>query len=76
LNSYKDVLAIGLECKLYSWDNLTKVKEIIENPILPKINDLSTNNENDPIIEISEKEESSEVGGGLFNSDSSNDSSN
>lgn len=75
MNSYKNILAIGLECKLYSWNNLIKVKEIIETPIVPQINDLPTDNKNNQTIEISEKEESSEVGGGLFNSDSSNENS-
>jgi hypothetical protein len=74
MGSYKNILSIGLGCKLYSWNNLIKVKEIIETPVVPQRNDLPTNNKDNPTIEISEKEEeSSEVGGGLFNSDSSDE---
>merc|ERR1719412_1538130 len=32
MDAYKNILAIGLACKDYSWENLTKVKEILADP--------------------------------------------
>lgn len=32
MDAYKNMLAIGLACKDYSWENLTKVKEILADP--------------------------------------------
>jgi len=32
MDAYKSMLAIGLACKDYSWENLTKVKEILADP--------------------------------------------
>eukprot|EP00494_Astrolonche_serrata_P023610 UN23868 len=32
MNAYKNMLAVGLGCKTYSWGNLDKVKEILKDP--------------------------------------------
>merc|ERR550534_1810536 len=32
MDAYKNMLAIGLACKTYSWENLSKVKEILADP--------------------------------------------
>merc|ERR1711879_856013 len=32
MDAYKNMLAIGLACKDYSWENLGKVKEILADP--------------------------------------------
>merc|ERR1711890_208607 len=32
MDAYKNMLAVGLSCSTYSWENLAKVKEILADP--------------------------------------------
>merc|ERR1740124_608560 len=41
IDAYKNILAVGLACESYTWDNLEKVKEILKDPSsLPQPPDL------------------------------------
>merc|ERR1712037_758406 len=74
MDAYKNMLAIGLACKDYSWENLTKVKEILADPsafaaaAAPAGGDAAAE---EP--EEEEEEESSAAAGGMFGGSSSDD---
>lgn len=81
MDAYKNMLAIGLACKDYSWENLTKVKEILADP--SKFAAASAGpaaatggaETAAAVEEEPEEEESSAAAGGMFGgSDSSDDS--
>jgi len=80
MDAYKNMLAVGLGCKDYSWENLTKVKEILADPsafaaaAAPAAGTGAA--EAAPAVEEEEEEEeeSSVAAGGMFGgSDSSSD---
>lgn len=74
MDAYKNLVAVGLKCELYGWDNLLKIKNALANPI--KINPKCTNI-TPSVTKIkadTEKEESSAVGA-LFGDSESNDNS-
>jgi len=81
MDAYKNVLAVGLACKDYSWENLVKVKEILADPskfasAAPTAGAADTGAAAVE-EEEEEEEESSAAAGGLFGgsgSDSDSDS--
>merc|ERR1712037_859450 len=76
MDAYKSMLAIGLACKDYSWENLTKVKEILADPsafaaaAAPAGGDAAAPA---AAAEEPEEEESSAAAGGMFGGSSSDD---
>jgi large subunit ribosomal protein LP0 len=83
MDAYKNILAIGLACKDYSWDNLTKVKEILADPskfaaaAAPAAGGAAPAAAAAEEPEEEEEEESSAAAGGMFGgsgSDSDSDS--
>merc|ERR1719461_1782436 len=80
MDAYKNILAVGLACKDYSWENLGKVKEILADPsafaaaAAPAADagaaDAAAAPEPEP-----EEEESSVAAGGMFGGSSSDDDS-
>jgi len=81
MDAYKNILAIGLACKDYSWDNLTKVKEILADPskfaaaAAPAAGGAAPAAAAAAEPEEEEEEESSAAAGGMFGgSDSDSDS--
>lgn len=81
VDAYKNMLAIGLACKDYSWENLTKVKEILADPskfataaAAPTGGDAGGDKAAAaPVQEEEEEEESSVAAGGMFGGSSSSD---
>merc|ERR1719382_1507429 len=80
MDAYKNMLAIGLACKDYSWENLTKVKEILADPSAFAAAAAPAASGDAPAAaaaepEEEEEEESSAAAGGMFGgSDSDSDS--
>jgi len=81
MDAYKNMLAIGLACKDYSWENLTKVKEILADPsafaaaAAPAAGGAAPAAAAAAEPEEEEEEESSAAAGGMFGgSDSDSDS--
>jgi len=83
MDAYKNMLAIGLACKDYSWENLTKVKEILADPsafaaaAAPAAGGAAPAAAAAAEPEEEEEEESSAAAGGMFggsDSDSDDDS--
>jgi len=80
MDAYKNMLAIGLACKDYSWENLTKVKEILADPsafaaaAAPAADAGAGAAAPAAVEEEEEEEESSVAAGGMFGgSDSDSD---
>jgi len=80
MDAYKNMLAVGLACKDYSWENLTKVKEILADPSKFAAAAAPAAGGDAPAAaaaaepEEEEEEESSVAAGGMFGgSDSSDD---
>jgi len=79
MDAYKNMLAIGLACKDYSWENLGKVKEILADPsafaaaAAPAAGDAGAAAAAAPVEEEEEEEESSAAAGGMFGGGSSSD---
>lgn len=79
MDAYKNMLSIGLACQGYSWDNLSKVKEILADPsafaAAAPAAVAGTSEAAAPVVEEEEEEEESSVAaGGMFGgSDSSSD---
>lgn len=82
MDAYKNILAIGLGCSTYSWENLDKVKAILADPsafaaaaAAPAAADGAAPAEAAPEPEEEEEEESSVAAGGMFGGSSSDDDS-
>jgi len=83
MNAYKNILAIGLGCSTYSWDNLDKVKAILADPSAfaaaaaapAAAADGAAPAEAAPEPEEEEEEESSVAAGGMFGGSGSDDDS-
>jgi len=82
MDAYKNMLAVGLACKDYSWENLVKVKEILADPsafaaaAAPAAGAAGDAPAAAAVEEEEEEEESSAAAGGMFGgSDSSDDDS-
>jgi len=79
MDAYKNMLAIGLACKDYSWENLTKVKEILADPsaFAAAAGPATGGDGAAPVAaeepEEEEEEESSAAAGGMFGGSSSDD---
>jgi len=79
MDAYKNILAVGLACKDYSWENLGKVKEILADPsafasaAAPAADTGAAEAAPEP-QEEEEEEESSVAAGGMFGGSSSSDS--
>jgi len=79
MDAYKNMLAIGLACKDYSWENLTKVKEILADPsaFAAAAAPAAGSGDAAPAAaaepEEEEEEESSAAAGGMFGGSSSDD---
>merc|ERR1719238_1703233 len=79
MDAYKNMLAIGLACKDYSWENLTKVKEIVADPsafaaaAAPAAGAAGDAPAAAAVEEEEEEEESSAAAGGMFGGSSSDD---
>merc|ERR1719166_181696 len=76
MDAYKNMLAIGLACKDYSWENLTKVKEILADPSAFAAAAAPAASGDAPAAaaaepEEEEEEESSAAAGGMFGGSSS-----
>jgi large subunit ribosomal protein LP0 len=84
MDAYKNMLAVGLGLKDYSWDNLTKVKEILADPSAFAASAAPAASGDAAaapaaVVEEEEEEESSVAAGGMFGgsgsgSDSDDDS--
>jgi len=80
IDAYKNILAVGLACESYTWDNLEKVKEILKDPskfaaaAAPAAGDAAGPAAVVAEPEEEEEEESSAAAGGLFGADSGSDS--
>lgn len=76
IDAYKNILAVGLACESYTWDNLEKVKEILKDPskfaaaAAPAAGDAAGPAAVVAEPEEEEEEESSAAAGGLFGADS------
>jgi len=72
MDAYKNMLAIGLACKDYSWENLGKVKEILADPsafaaaAAPAAGGAAPAAAAEAEPEEEEEEESSAAAGGMF----------
>merc|ERR550525_427961 len=79
MDAYKNMLAIGLACKDYSWENLGKVKEILADPsafaaaAAPAAGASGAAAAQAVVEEEEEEEESSAAAGGMFGGSSSDD---
>jgi len=80
MDAYKNMLAVGLALKDYSWENLAKVKEILADPsafaaaAAPAAGATGAAEAAPAAVEEEEEEESSVAAGGMFGgSDSSSD---
>jgi len=77
MDAYKNMLAIGLACKDYSWENLGKVKEILADPSAFAAAAAPAGGSGDAAPaaaaepEEEEEEESSAAAGGMFGGSSS-----
>jgi len=77
MDAYKNMLAIGLACKDYSWENLGKVKEILADPskfaaaAAPAAGGAAPAAAAEAEPEEEEEEESSAAAGGMFGGSSS-----
>jgi len=77
MDAYKNLLAVGLGCETYSWENLEKVKAILADPsafaaaAAPATGDAPA----EAVVEEEEEEEeeSSVAAGGMFGGDSSSE---
>jgi len=79
MDAYKNMLSIGLACKDYQWENLTKVKEILADPskFAAAAAPAATGAPAEaaaPEEEEEEEEESSVAAGGMFGGSSSSSS--
>jgi len=80
MDAYKNMLAIGLSCKDYSWENLTKVKAILADPSAFAAAAAPAAGGAAPAAaaaeaEEEEEEESSAAAGGMFGGSGSDDDS-
>merc|ERR1719195_1373650 len=81
MDAYKNMLAIGLACKDYSWENLGKVKEILADPSAFAAAAAPAGGSGDAAPaaaaepEEEEEEESSAAAGGMFGGSGSSDDS-
>lgn len=80
MDAYKNMLAIGMACKNYSWENLEKVEKILEDPsafaaaAAPTATAGGDTAAPAAVVEEPEEEESSVAAGGMFGgSDSSSE---
>merc|ERR1712156_910862 len=79
MDAYKNMLAVGLGLKDYSWENLTKVKEILADPsafaaaAAPAADAGAGAAAPAAVEEEEEEEESSVAAGGMFGGSSSSD---
>jgi len=79
MDAYKNILAVGLACKDYSWENLTKVKEILKDPsafaaaAAPAAGAAGPAEAAPAEEEEEEEEESSVAAGGMFGGSSSSE---
>jgi len=78
MDAYKSMLAVGLGCTTYSWENLVKVKEILADPskfaAAAAPAEAAATTEAAPVVEEEEEEEESSVAaGGMFGGSSSSD---
>jgi len=79
MDAYKNILSVGLACKDYSWENLTKVKEILADPsafaaaAAPAADAGAPADAAPEVEEEEEEEESSVAAGGMFGGSSSSD---
>lgn len=80
MDAYKNMLAIGMACKNYSWENLEKVEKILEDPsafaaaAAPTATAGGDAAAPAAVVEEPEEEESSVAAGGMFGgSDSSSE---
>lgn len=82
MDAYKNMLAIGMACKNYSWENLEKVEAILKDPsafaaaAAPAAGGTAGGDSAAPaaVVEEPEEEESSVAAGGMFGgSDSSSE---
>lgn len=78
MDAYKNMLAVGLSCDNYSWENLVKVKEILADPSKFAAAAAPASGGDAPaeaaaVVEESEEEESSAAAGGMFGGSSSDD---
>merc|ERR1719195_809228 len=79
MDAYKNMLAIGMACKNYSWENLGKVREILADPsafaaaAAPAAGAAGAAAAEAPVEEEEEEEESSAAAGGMFGGSSSED---
>jgi len=80
MDAYKSMLAVGLACSTYSWENLVKVKEILADPskfAAPAAASGAAPAEAVAVVEEEEEveEESSAAAGGMFGGSGSSDGS-
>lgn len=79
MDAYKNLLAVGLGCDKYSWENLTKVKAILADPSAFAAAAAPAQGADDGAAaaaveeEEEEEEESSAAAGGMFGGSSSSD---
>merc|ERR1712157_225722 len=78
MDAYKNLLAVGLGCDKYSWENLTKVKAILADPSAFAAAAAPAQGADDgaaaaAVEEEEEEEESSAAAGGMFGGSSSSD---
>merc|ERR1712062_455212 len=72
MDAYKNMLAVGLALKDYSWENLAKVKEILADPsafaaaAAPAAGATGAAEAAPAAVEEEEEEESSVAAGGMF----------
>jgi len=80
MDAYKNMLAIGLACKNYSWENLEKVETILKDPsafaAASSAAPAATGGDAPAaaaVVEEEEEEESSAAAGNMFGADSSSE---
>jgi len=79
MGAYKNMLAVGLGCKTYTWENLEKVKEILKDPskfaaaAAPAAGGAAGTEAAKEEPEEEEEQESSAAAGGLFGGSDSDD---
>merc|ERR1719264_228119 len=79
MDAYKSMLAVGLACSSYSWENLVKVKEILADPSKFAAPAAATEAAPEAAAAVEEEEEeeeeSSAAAGGMFGGSESSDGS-
>jgi len=77
MDAYKNLLAVGLGCETYSWENLEKVKAILADPSAFAAASAPATTGDAPaaavVEEEEEEEESSAAAGGVFGASSSSE---